>query len=44
MTNLNESQTKERCHYCDKPGAYWDYLSYALISVCKYHLKNYHTS
>ena len=39
MTVYEKKDRFEKCHYCDRPGEYWDAVAYKIVSVCKYHLK-----
>ena len=34
---------KEKCYFCDEVSTYNDIVEYAVVGVCKKHLKNYHT-
>jgi len=47
--NINNSgkndldDKKEKCYFCNEAATYNDIVEYAVVGVCKKHLKNYHT-
>jgi hypothetical protein len=38
-----DSRPPEKCHYCDKTAEYNDLADFAVVGVCKQHVKNYYS-